>query len=165
MKRAIAWILRNTTGEIIAAVEGTCSHGASLTRALTAAHIPVVEAKPPKKAARTGAGKNGAIDAQAAALSILSTGLDRLLHPRAEGERAALSVLLAIRRRVQEQGKANRNALNALGHVDLGMNTRRALTDKQLIEISLWRDRTSDSMEQRSARKEAIDLAKAIHAA
>jgi len=53
INRAVAWIRRNTHGVILAAVEGTNSYGASLWRALTAENIPVVEAKPPKKQARS----------------------------------------------------------------------------------------------------------------
>lgn len=166
MKRAIAWIGRNTTGPVLASVEGTCSYGASLTRALAAGGIPVVEAKPPRKKARTAEGKTDAIDAAAAAAGILGKDLDRLLHPRAEGARAAINVLLASRRRVEEQCTANRNALNALVRdIDLGLDTRHALTDRQVADIGTWRTRRTDSVEQQVAREEAIDLARAVTAA
>ncbi|PYI67873.1 IS110 family transposase [Arthrobacter livingstonensis] len=165
-KRAIAWIRRTTNGPILAAVEGTSSYGASLTRALMVGDIPTVEAKPPRKAARTGAGKTDAIDAAAAAAGILGTDVERLIHPRTDGARAALSVLLASRRRTEEQCTANRNALNALvRQIDLGLDTRRAVTDKRVAEISAWRARATDSVEQQVAREEAIDLARGITAA
>ena len=166
IKRAIAWIHRNTTGPVLAAVEGTRSYGASLTRALVAENLPVVEAKPPRKKTRRGAGKTHAIDAAAAAASVLGTVLDRLLQPRADGARAAINVLLASRRRVEQQCTANRNALNALvREIDLGLDTRRALTDQQVADISTWRTRPADSVEQKIAREESTDLAKAITAA
>ena len=165
-RRAIAWIRRNTTGPILAAVEGTASYGSSLTRALGAEDITVVEAKPPRKAARAGVGKTDEIDATAAATGILGTDVDRLLQPRTGGARVAVSVLLASRRRVEQQCTANRYALNALvRQIDLGLDARRALTDKQLAEISTWRTRPTDSVEQQIAREEAIELAKHITAA
>ena len=166
LKRAIAWIRRNTTEPILAAVEGTASYGSSLTRALAAEAITVVEVKPPRKAARAGVGKTDEIDATAAAMSLLGADVERLLKPRADGARAALSVLLASRRRVEQQCTANRNALNALvRQIDLSLDTRLALADKQVAEISTWRARPTDSVEQRIAREEAIDLAKGITAA
>ena len=88
-----------------------------------------------------------------------------LLHPRCDGERAAISVLLAARRRIDHQRTANRNALNALVRlIDLGVDARHALTDAQLKEISEWRTREHDNIDQRVARAEAIDLAKSIKA-
>jgi hypothetical protein len=51
MKRAIAWIGRNT-GPVPVAVEGTASYGASLTRALSREDNTVVEVKPPRTQAR-----------------------------------------------------------------------------------------------------------------
>ncbi len=166
IKRAIGWIRRNTTGAVLAAVEGTRSYGASLTRALTAENMPVVEAKPPRKKARGGAGKTDAIDAMAAATGILGTDTGRLLFPRIEGTRAAVSVLLAGRRRLEGQTTANRNALNALvREIDLGLDTREALTDKTVAEIGSWRPRPSDTVEQQTGREEASHLAREITAA
>lgn len=163
IKRAISWIRCNTSGDIMTAVEGTCSYGASLTRALVAAGLPVVEAKPPRKKTRGGAGKTDTIDAMAAATSILGTDLNRLLNPRTEGTRAALGVLLASRRRLEGQSTANRNALNALvRQIDLGLDTREALSDKRVVEISTWRARPTDSVQQRIGRNEAVDLAASI---
>lgn len=163
MRRAITWIGRNTTGEVLAAVEGTRSYGSSITAALTAGSIPVVEVKPPKKQARAGVGKTDEIDATAAAMSVLGKDLSNLLHPRAEGVRTAISVLLASRHRVDHQRTMNRNALNALvREINLGLDTRKALTDRQLTEISAWRHRTGDTTEERIAREEAVTLATAI---
>lgn len=85
MKRAMAWIGRNTTGPVLAAVEGTASYGPSLTRTLTRRDITVVEVKPPRKEARAGVGKTDEIDATAAAMGILDKDLEQLLQPRSDG--------------------------------------------------------------------------------
>lgn len=144
-------------------MEGTRSYGASITTALTAGNIPVVEAKPPRKQARAGVGKTDEIDATAAAMSVLGKDLTDLLLPRAEGVRSAISVLLASRQRVDHQRTMNRNALNALvREIDLGLDTRKALTDRRLIEISAWRHRVGDTAEQRIAREEVVRLAVAV---
>lgn len=165
MSRAIAWIRRNTTGEILAAIEGTNSYGSSIRRALIVEGVRVVEVKPPRKKTRHGVGKSDPIDAFAAATSILGQETDLLLRPRRDGERAAISVLLAARRRADHQRTANRNALNALVRlIDLGVDARHALTDAQIKEISDWSTHEQDTIEQRIARFEAIDLAKTIQA-
>ncbi|MGP5155085.1 IS110 family transposase [Glutamicibacter ardleyensis] len=165
MNRAIDWIRRSTTGEILAAIEGTNSYGSSIRRALIVEGIREVEVKPPKKKARRGVGKSDPIDAFAAAMGVLGQEIGLLLHPRRDGERAAISVLLAARRRVEHQRTANRNALNALvRQVDLRIDARHALTDAQIKEISDWRSREHDTVDQRVARAEAIDLAKAVKA-
>lgn len=83
MRRAIAWIGRCATGEVFAAVEGTRSYGSSITAMLSAADIPVVEVKPPKKKSRAGVGKTDEIDATAAAMGVLGKDTTELLHPRA----------------------------------------------------------------------------------
>ncbi|MBB2997600.1 transposase [Paeniglutamicibacter cryotolerans] len=125
----------------------------------------MVEVKPPRKKDRHGVGKNDQIDAVAAAMSVLGQETDSLLHPRQDGERAAIGVLLTARRRVDRQRTANRNALNALvRQIDLGVDARHALIEAQIREISGWRARERDTVDQRVARAEAIDLAKAIGA-
>lgn len=135
--RAIAWFQANTTGAILAAVEGTNSYGSSPRRVLLAANIPVVEAKPPSKAAQSVSGKTDGIDATAAARSVLGRDAATLVQPRADGPRVALNVLLAARRRIEQQRTMNRNALNALvRQIDLGLDTRRALTDSQNTAMS-----------------------------
>lgn len=165
MNPAIAWIHRNTTGEILAAIEGINSYGSSIRRALIVEGVRVVEVKPPKKKARHGVGKSDPIDGFAAAASILGQETDLLLQPRRDGERDAISVLLAARRRIDHQRTANRNALNALARqIDLGVDARHALTDKQVKEISEWRAREHDTVEERVARVEAIEQAKSLKA-
>lgn len=163
MGRAIAWIRRNTTNEIIAAVEGTKSYGASICRKFTEAGITITEVKPPRKQARAGIGKTDEIDATAAAMSVLGTEIELLLQPRTDGIRTAMNLLLTRRRRIEQQCTANRNALNALvRQTDLGLDARRALTDQQITEISAWRSRRNDGIEQCIARQEASELANDI---
>lgn len=123
----------------------------------------MTEAKPPRKKARNGVGKIDQIVAIAAAMSVLGQDVDQLLHPRSDGARVAISVLLAARRRVEQQSTAGRNALNALvRQIDLGIDARKALSDKQVFEIGNWRIRESDTVEQRIAHGEAVELARAI---
>lgn len=163
MNRAIAWIRRNTHRQILAAVEGTRSYGATITHALTEVGITVVEVKPPRKKERAGVGKTDEIDATAAAMGILSADVERLLQPRGEGVRSALNILVSSRQRIDSQRTANRNALNALvRELDLGIDARRALSDRQVHQISSWREHPSDTVEQRYARAEAIRLATSI---
>lgn len=115
----------------MAAVEGTNSYGSSIRRILIDENIRVVEMKPPRNKARNGIGKTDQINAIAAAMSVLGEDIDALLHRRCDGARVAISVLLAARRRVEQQSTANRNALQAVARqLDLGINTRKALSDK-----------------------------------
>lgn len=163
MKRAMAWIDRNTTGPVLVAMGGTASYGASLTRTMGRVNLTVVEAKPPRRQARAGVGKTDEIDAIAAAMGVLGKNLEQLLQPRSDGLRAAISILLASRQRVDQRRTASRNALNALVRtIDLGVDARKALTDQQVAEISSWHARITDSVEQQVAREEAIELAKSI---
>lgn len=163
MNRALAWITKRTTGTLLAAVEGTRSYGATITHALTDAGITVVEVKPPPKRARAGVGKTDEIDATAAALGIMNQDTERLLTPRAEGTRSALNVLVASRERIDAERTRNRNALNALAReIDLDVDARKALNDKQIRQISSWREHPTDSVAQRYARAEAIRLATAV---
>ncbi|MFI7744891.1 IS110 family transposase, partial [Kocuria rhizosphaericola] len=131
--RAIAWIRRRTdNGDVLAAVEGTSSYGARLTCALLAEDIPVAEVRPPTRNARAMHGKSDAIDAQAAARSVLGQEVDQLIEPRAAEARTALRVLLAARLLMDHQRTANRNALTALLRgIDLGIDARRPLKDAQ----------------------------------
>lgn len=163
MNRAIAWIGRNTEGQVLAAVEGTRSYGATITHALTIAGLSVVEVKPPRKKDRAGVGKTDEIDATAAAMGVLGQDTDRLLLPRADGIRSALNVLVGSRNRIDAHRTATRNALNALvREIDLGIDARKALSDREIRQISSWRDHPSDTVEQRYARAEAVRLATSI---
>jgi len=73
LARALAWIDRRTSAGRLAAIEGTSSYGASLTEALQQAGIPVVEARPPRRADRGARGKSDPIDAEAAARAAIAS--------------------------------------------------------------------------------------------
>ena len=57
---------------MLAAVEGTRSYGAGLTRVLTGAGIEVAEVKPPRSRSRSARGKSDEIDAQAAVHTVMA---------------------------------------------------------------------------------------------
>lgn len=163
ISRALAWIARRAPGDAIAAVEGTASYGAGLTRAFDLVGIPVAEARPPKRATRAGRGKSDQIDAEAAARTVLAQDTAQLLTPRSGKIRSALRVLLVARRQIDTHRTLERNALNALARViDLGIDARRPLTDLQIAQIASWRARASDNIEEAVARTEASRLARNI---
>lgn len=162
IRRAIAWIDRSAPGPVLAAVEGTGSYGANLHTALRDAGITVTEAQPPKRAGRL-RGKSDAIDAEAAARSVLGKKTELLGSPREGKVRSALRVLLAARRGMDSQRTADRNALTALlRNIDLGVDARRPLSDQHIREVAAWRTRPSDDVEQDVARAEATRLARSV---
>ena len=162
ISRALDWISRQAPGPVLAAVEGTGSYGAGLNAALKMAGISVAEAHPPKRAERRH-GKSDAIDAEAAARSVLRQEVEMLATPRAGKIRAALRILLGSRRTMDGQRTGDRNALTALMRsVDLGVDARRPLTDRQVREIAAWRTHPTDDVEQHAARSEASRLARSV---
>ena len=147
----------------LVAVEGTNSYGAGITRTLTMANVPVVEARPPKWASRAGRGKSDVIDAEAAARSVLGKDTSMLIWPRAGKLRSALRVLLTARRSMNSQRTADRNALTALVRtIDIGIDARRPLTDTQVALVAGWCIRPSDDVEQATARAVATRLARNV---
>lgn len=160
LARAITWMRRRAAGHMLAAVEGTNSYGAGLVAALEAESVPVVEARPPRRAQRAGRGKSDEIDAEAAARAVLGQNTGRLIRPRAGKLRSALRVLLVARRSMDTQRTADRNMLTALVRlISLGIDARTPLTDEQIAQIAAWRLRPTDDIEQATARQEAIRLA------
>ena len=79
------------------AIEGTGIYGASLTRFLLAEGEWVIEVERPRRPARR-RGKSDELDALAAAREVLAG--EHLAQPRSWGERAALQMLLTLRRHV-----------------------------------------------------------------
>lgn len=84
-------------GRRVWAVEGTGIYGASLTRLLLERGEQVVEVERPRRAVRR-RGKSDELDALTAAREALAG--KHLAHPRSPGERAALQMLLTLRRQV-----------------------------------------------------------------
>ncbi|NMO05309.1 IS110 family transposase, partial [Gordonia sp. TBRC 11910] len=136
--KVIAWIARHTSGgRVLAAVEGTNSYGASLAAALTAAQIPLTEARPASKKARRGVGKTDSLDAVRAARSVLSLERGELTNPRQGAARADLQVLLIIRRQTTKEKTSKVNALNAIVRITgLLADTRAKLTMRQIRGIA-----------------------------
>jgi transposase len=163
--RAINWIVRRTSGSVLAAVEGTSSYGSGITAALGEAGFDVAEVRPAARSTHAHHGKSDTLDAEAAARAVLGREFDRLAKPRQTGQRAALRILLASRSILDQQRTANRNALLALlRNVDLGIDARKPLTDAQVRTIAAWR--TSRATAQQDplaiARHEARRLARSV---
>ncbi|WP_425554636.1 IS110 family transposase [Kribbella sancticallisti] len=108
--RTIAWIIRRTDVSVLAAVEGTSSHGASVTAALLEKGLEVAEVRPAPRSSHAHVGKSDALDAKAAARTALGRDYNRLARPRRTGRRAALRILLTSRSIIDQQRTANRNA-------------------------------------------------------
>lgn len=160
IRRAIAWMTRNGQGEVLAAIEGTNTYGATLVAALRTAGIALTEVHPPKRAERT-RGKSDAIDAEAAARTALAQEVGLLIVPSEGKMRSALRVLLMSRRSMDTRRTADRNALTALlRSIDLGVDARRPLTARQITVIAGWRARPTDDIELHHARAEATRLAR-----
>jgi len=94
------------------AIEGTAGYGAGLTRYLLERGERVIELDRPNRAHRRGGAKSDSLDALRAAREALARG--QLAEPRAGGQRAALSVLLATRRSAVDAGKVAQQQLHAL---------------------------------------------------
>lgn len=163
LARAIAWASRRTGGDLdsLWVIEGVGSYGAQLAAAVTAAGFHVAEAPRMNSAAQRGVGKNDPLDAYRIAAAVLPLDVTELRHPRADGgARAALRVLVAAREQMTGERTRSINALNAIARVvDLGLDARRALSAKQIAEISHWRART-EPIEISTARSEAVRLAR-----
>lgn len=163
--RAISWIVRRTSGSVLAAVEGTSSYGAGITAALGEAGFDVAEVRPAARSTHAQHGKSDTIDAEAAARAVLGRHFHQLAKPRQSGQRAALRVLLASRSILDQQRTANRNALLALlRSVDLGVDARKPLTEAQVRTIAAWRIGRSVAQHDplAIARREARRLASAV---
>jgi len=170
LARAIDWIGRRTDGDLdatLVTVEGTGTYGAVLAAHLATAGYRVVEAPTPRRDRATG--KNDALDSLTAARSTLSMRTDRLRDRRGGGDqhiagvRGALQVLVTAREQVCGERTRAVNALTALLRVhDLGIDARRALTNRQITTISRWRCRSEEPIDIATARTHAIRLATRI---
>jgi transposase len=94
------------------AIEGTGSYGAGLARHLRERGEWVIELDRPNRAARRHGAKSDPLDAARAAREALAR--ETLAEPRAAGERAALSVLLAGRRSAVDGAAVAQRQLQAL---------------------------------------------------
>jgi Transposase and inactivated derivatives len=157
-------VRRSEGSVVLAAVEGTSSYGAGITATLLERGFDVAEVRPAARSGHAHAGKSDALDAEAAARSVIGRDYDTLARPRQSGSRTALRVLLAARSIIDQQRTANRNALTALLRgVDLGVDARKPITDAQISAVAAWRTgRTTTTDALMIARREARRLAAAV---
>jgi transposase len=165
MDRAIAWVGRRIGGDLATlwVIEGIGTYGARLAHTATGAGYQVVEAPRMNARAHHAVGKSDPLDARRIATAVLSLDSDELRHPRQDdGVRAALRVLVTARDHMTAERTANVNALIALLRVvDLGIDARKPLTSKQVLEVSRWRTRDED-LGAATARAETVRLAKRV---
>lgn len=131
------------------AIEGTRSHGHGLSRHLHSAGHRVVEAAKPVASARRRGGKSDPLDAAHAARAALAT--QRHAHPRADGAREALRMLLVIHRHDTDMRTATVNLFKSLllGAGDLRETLRGLTTVRQLRAVLALPDDPSTDIETR----------------
>jgi transposase len=93
-------------------IEGTGGYGAGLTRHLNQLDEVVIELDRPNRPARRNGAKSDTLDAVRAGREALAR--EHLAQPRAEGERAALAVLLAARRSAVDASAVAQRQLHSL---------------------------------------------------
>jgi hypothetical protein len=131
---------RHTGGDLEAlwVIECSASYGARRASAVKAEGYQVVEAARMSAKDYHGIGKSDPLDARRIAASVLPLQPDQQRHLRKnDGTRAGLRVLLATRDHMTSERTATINALIALLRVlNLGIDARRPLTGKQVVEVS-----------------------------
>ena len=162
--RAISWTGRRASGvtDVLWVIEGAGSYGAQLARNVTETGYRVVEAAR-MSGGRHGVGKSDPLDARRIAAAVLSLPADQLRTPRQDdGVRAATQILLTARDELAGERTRAVNALTALLRItDLGIDARRPLGSRKIIEAARWRTRT-EPIAAATARTEAIRLGKRI---
>ncbi len=94
------------------AIEGAGSYGAGLVRYLAASGERIIEVDRPGRPTRRNGAKSDKLDAVRAGREVLAR--NHLAQPRAQQERAALSVLLAVRSSAVDSSKVAQQQLHAL---------------------------------------------------
>lgn len=163
LDRALNWISRRIGEQsTLVVIEGVGSYGAGLAQRVTDAGLLVAEPSAMPAAQRRGVGKTDALDAVRIACSVLAIDTGRLRWPRATGQRVVLRVLVVAREQMVAERTRAINALTALLRtIDLGIDTRKALSRSQIKVIAGWRDRR-EAVDIRTCRQEANRLAKRI---
>jgi transposase len=110
-RRLLGLAQAHAPGARVFAVEGTGSYGAGLAGFLAERGERVHEVERPQRARGRG-GKSDSLDAIRAARALL--GQERLAHPRAGGQRAALQALLCVREGALQARRAALCQLRAL---------------------------------------------------
>ena len=167
LARAVAWVGRRTGGDldVLWVIEGTGTYGARLARLAADTGYSVIEAPRMNARGHRGIGKSDPLDARRIAQAALPLETNKLRQPRADdGIRTAVRILLSSREHMTSEHTATINALTALLRVtDLGMDARRPLTARQVVQIAAWRSR-AEALATSTARGEATRLAKRVHA-
>ncbi|WP_288798373.1 IS110 family transposase [uncultured Arsenicicoccus sp.] len=147
------------------AIEGTGSHGAGLTRALTSAGEVVVELDRPQRAARRHGAKSDPLDAIRAAREALTRPV--LGTPRAGGQRQALSVLLAARRSAVDAATVAQRQLFSLivAAPETLRATFRGVTGPERVKrAAVLRAHRGDDVETATTRQVLRTLARRVQA-
>lgn len=162
INKFIDWSLKIVQGEeVLFAIEGTSSYGETLTNALLARSLSVVEVRPPITKSRGGDGKTDQIDSELAARGVLRLPINELITPRTGDNRKLLRVLLGGRRLMITQQTMNKNALIALLRgSELGVDARMSLAYTDYQTIADWKIRKSDELQY--IKTEARRLARSV---
>ena len=160
----LSWARDRAPGPaLLWAIEGCRSHGAGLTRALTAAEQRVVEAGRPARARRRPGGKSDPADARLAAREAL--GAAKHAQPRRDGDREALRVLLVARDHANAMRTAAINVFKSLlltAPDDLRERLRRASTPRQTAACAVLRVLARHDPTERVLRQTLRRLAQQI---
>ncbi len=163
-RRTLLLIRRKVANaKILFAIEGTSSYGETFTHFLLNEGEDVCEVKPPKIKSRGNTGKSDQIDAEMAARSVLYLPVRKLIQVRKGEQRKILRIALGSRSNLVKQQTMDKNALIALiRSVDLGIDGRRALSDRTIYELANSRSSRKDAHHIAIARTTARELAIAI---
>ena len=111
----LAWIVDHAPGPRLAvSIEGTRSYGVGLARAAAAAGLIVLECEQPNRKARRGKRQVRPDRRPPGRARRTAPGRRPAAHPRADGDREALRILLSARQELTTTGTAQTNRLRAL---------------------------------------------------
>jgi transposase len=160
----LSWAIDNAPGpSVVWAIEGCRSHGAGLTRALTAAGQRVIEARRPARAGRRPGGKSDPADARLAAREALTAA--NHAQPRSDGNREAVRILLVAREHANTVRTAAVNVFKSLlltAPDELRERLRHASTPRQTAACAVLRTLTRHDPAQRILRQTLRSLAQRI---
>jgi transposase len=162
----IGWAGEHTPGpQLVWAVEGTRSHGVGLVRARRAVGQVVIEAGRPSRVSRRPGGKSDPADARRAARDALAVSTPA--HPRQDGAREALRILLLARSQMSTTRTAAVNTFKALvltAPDRLREQLRSLTTPAQTCRCLALRTAAGQSIAEQILRRELRRLARHIRA-
>jgi transposase len=161
----IGWAVEHSPGSLLVwAVEGTRSHGVGLVRALRTAGQLVIEAGRPTRVSRRPGGKSDPADARRAARDALAVSTPA--HPREDGIREALRILLLARSQMTTARTAAVNTFKALiltAPDRLREQLRSLTTPTQIRRCLPLRAAAGQPIAEQVLRRELRRLARHIH--